>query len=351
MDKLMLSPLIPDDKHPKWIIVLKILEIIGSPRARKIAVRLKIYDVDNFLLAIKIIILSNLFERDISGIVSEINQNLELKKILDVVHPINAQYIYKFIFDLSYESIYSFLNRLFQVERRKRVKQRRTIIIDTTPIVIDLNTWRNRYRIGKRNKEYKYSYYPSIGYFVGFKLILAIDLDYNLIGFEIYKDCPNDSKLLISFVEKLFKTRRIHSGDLILCDKGFTSKFNYQTLINRFYLIPIIYPRKNTNIDRIINDLNPPLDVFSKSKYKLEKWLQTVNQFKSLICQWAYFKQFRLEIEVFFNIAKNTLGLVRIHQYTLSSVEKKVAPIVFLAATLISLANSQNIDVKTIPFW
>ncbi len=68
----MLSPLIPDDKHPKWMIVLKILEIIGSPRARKIAVRLKIYDVDNFLLAIKIIILSNLFERDISGLVSEI---------------------------------------------------------------------------------------------------------------------------------------------------------------------------------------------------------------------------------------------------------------------------------------
>ena len=76
----MLSPLIPDDKHPKWMIVLKILEIIGSSRARKIAVRLKIYDVDNFLLAIKIIILSNLFERDISVIISEINQNLDLKR-------------------------------------------------------------------------------------------------------------------------------------------------------------------------------------------------------------------------------------------------------------------------------
>ncbi|VVB64464.1 Uncharacterised protein [uncultured archaeon] len=68
----MLYPLIPDDKHPKWIIVLKILEIIGSHRSRKIAVRLKISDVDNFLLVIKILILSNLFERDISGIISEI---------------------------------------------------------------------------------------------------------------------------------------------------------------------------------------------------------------------------------------------------------------------------------------
>ncbi|MCJ7445327.1 MAG: hypothetical protein MUO26_12530 [Methanotrichaceae archaeon] len=62
----MLSPLIPDTKHPKWIIVAKILEIIGSPRARKIAGRLKIYDVNNFLLSIKVLFLSDLFERDIS---------------------------------------------------------------------------------------------------------------------------------------------------------------------------------------------------------------------------------------------------------------------------------------------
>ena len=50
----MLSPLIPDTKHPKWIIVAKILEIIGLPRTRKIAGRLKIYDVNNFLLSIKV---------------------------------------------------------------------------------------------------------------------------------------------------------------------------------------------------------------------------------------------------------------------------------------------------------
>ncbi len=37
----MLPPLIPDIEHPKWIIVVKLLEIIGSPRARKIAARLK----------------------------------------------------------------------------------------------------------------------------------------------------------------------------------------------------------------------------------------------------------------------------------------------------------------------
>ena len=347
----MLSPLIPNYKHPKWIVVLKILEIIGSHRSRKIASKLKIYDIDNFILTIKIIILSSLFERDISYIVSEINLNLELQKILDIDSTINTQKIYKFMFDLSYDSLYHFFSKAFQPERRKRDKRQRTIIIDTSPIVIDLNIWRNKDKIGKKNKEYKWSYYPSIGYFVGFKLILALDIDDNLVGFEIHKNCPNDSKLLIPFVERLFNSRKIHAGDLIICDKGFTSKKNYQTLINRFYLIPIIYPRNNTNLDQIIYELNPPLDAFSHNKYKLEKWIHVVSEFKNLIYQWKSFKFYRLEIEVFFNIAKNTLGLNRIHQYSLPSVEKKVIPIVFLATKLVSLANSLNIAKKAIPSW
>ena len=220
----MLSPLIPNDKHPKWIVVLKILEIIGSHRARKIASKLKIYDIDNFILAIEIIILSSLFERDISSVILEINQNLELQKILSIDSTINSQKIYKSMFDMKYTSLYDFLRKAFQPERRKRDKKQRTIIIDTSPIVIDLNIWRNRGKIGNKNKKYKWSYYPSIGYFVGFKLLLAIDLDFNLIGFEIHEGCPNDSKLLIPFIERLFSSRRFHYGDLILCDKGFTSK-------------------------------------------------------------------------------------------------------------------------------
>jgi len=347
----MLSPLIPNNKHPKWIVVLKILEIIGSRRARKIASKLKINDINNFVLAIKIIILSSLFERDISSIVLEINQNPALRKHLKVESTINPQKIYKFMFDLSYDSLYQFLIKTFQPERRKRDKKQKTIIIDTSPVVIDLNIWRNKDKIGKKNKKYNWSYYPSIGYFVGFKLILAIDLDNNLIGFEIHKNCPNDSKLLIPFIERLYNSKRINSGDLILCDKGFTSKLNYQQLINRFYLVPIIYPRKNTDLDQLIRDLNPPLDAFSHHKYKLEKWRLVANQFKNLIHEWVNFKHCRLEIEIFFNIAKNTLGLNKIHQYTIPSAEKRVVPIVFLAAKLISLADSLNIKKKAIPSW
>ena len=190
----MLSPLIPDIRHPKWAIVLKILEIVASPRARKIAGRLKIYDKSNFLLSIKVLTLSDLFERDISKLVSEINENIELKRFLSIDRKINANEVYKMQSNIDFDLIFQFLRTLFQPRRRLRNKKVETIIIDTSSIAIDLNMWRNRYKIGKEDKKYKYSYGPSIGYYVGFKLILAINQDNELLGFEIFNDSPNDSK-------------------------------------------------------------------------------------------------------------------------------------------------------------
>jgi hypothetical protein len=347
----MLSPLIPDIKHPKWIIAFKILEIIGSPRAKKVASKLKIYDIDNFLLGIKILVLSDLFEREISNLVSEINHNYALKKQFRVRSEIKAKDIYELQSKLDYESLYVFLRRLFQNKKRRKSKKQETIIIDTSSVVIDLNIWRNKHKIGKQNKKYKYSYCPSIGYYVGYKLILAINQNYEILGFEIHDNSPNDSKMLLSFVEKLDRSGKIKQGDIILCDRGFTSKKNYQLLINRFYLIPIIYPKKNTNLDGIFSSFNPPLDAFSARKYKLRLWMKIVSHFKKLIVNWENFRQIRSKIEDFFNIAKNSLGMKRNHQYTKVSVQKKVSRIVFLTQKLIHLFDELNIEIKAIPFW
>jgi hypothetical protein len=340
----MLSPLIPDIKHPKWIIAIKILEIIGSARAKKIAGRLKISDIDNFLLSIKLLVLSDLFERDISNLISEISANYELRELLKFNYDIKPQSIYKLHSKMDYGLTYTFFRRLFPVRRISRTRKSKVIIVDTTSIVIDLNMWRNKHRIGKRDKKYNYAYDHSSGYYVGFKLILAINPDFEILGFEIHKNSPHDSKLLVSFLEKLIRSRIIKPGDIIVCDKGFTSKQNYNALINRFYVIPIIYPKKNTNIDKIIDGLNPPLDIFSNNKYKLKLWLKIASDFKNLIAQWEDFKLIRSGIEDFFNIAKNSLGMKQIHQYTESSVKKKVARTIFLSQKLIYLEHAQCVE-------
>jgi hypothetical protein len=76
-----------------------------------------------------------------------------------------------------------------------------------------------------------------------------------------------------------------------------------------------------------------------------------VAAFKKLIYNWENFKIIRSNIEDFFNIAKNFLGMNRNHQYTKVSIEKRVARIIFLTQKLIGLMYEQNIEKKAIPYW
>jgi len=47
---------------------------------------------------------------------------------------------------------------------------------------------------------------------------------------------------------------------------------NYMAIINRFFVVPIIYPRKNTNMERIEANLVPPLGVWAGNGYLLDIW-------------------------------------------------------------------------------
>jgi hypothetical protein len=113
----MLTPLIPDIKHPTWIIAAKILECIDSKRARKIAGRLQISDSNDYILMIKTLLMSSLFERDISNIVKEINSNLKFKNFLNIKSEVDVQKIYKMQSNLDLESLYMFLRRSFNILR------------------------------------------------------------------------------------------------------------------------------------------------------------------------------------------------------------------------------------------
>ena len=198
------SPLIQDSESPKWVIAKFILKAIGSGRAKKTASRLKIPDVERFICIIKVIMIADLFERAYYDFILELKDNEKLKRFLDLKEIPDLEYVYKLHSKLDIEDISTFFRGIFKVSKRRRQKGRRYVLIDATPIKIDLNTWRNRGRIGKGGKPYKWSYYPSDGYYVDFKLIVAIYAEnYELLGYELYDGCPNDSTTLIPFLEKL----------------------------------------------------------------------------------------------------------------------------------------------------
>ena len=339
-------PLIPDLSNPKWLIIQKILKTIDSKRSRKIAGRLKIQDVNIFIDCIKVLILADTFEQDYSYVISEINANINLRRFMELNYLPEVDYLYKFISKLENNQLDIYFRNIFKISRNIHKKGRRYVIIDTSSIPVDINTWRKRYKIGK-GKKYRWSHSSSEGYYVGYKVILAIDaLTFEVLGFEILEGSPNDAKLLENFVEKLCNSKKVRMGDFIMCDRGFTSKSNYHILISRFLLVPMIFARKNTDVKRILSTLTPPISIWNGKKYLLSIWKKIVKEFVKILEIWNVFREIRSNIELFFNVAKNCVRLNKVHQFTKESVGKKVIRAFHLTFELIRISKSFNIGIR-----
>jgi len=60
----------------------------------------------------------------------------------------------------------------------KRKRGKAIIIRDTTNLTVDINWFRKKYkRRDLKDKDYKWAYSRSKGYYIGMKLVLAISLD------------------------------------------------------------------------------------------------------------------------------------------------------------------------------
>lgn len=294
----------------------------------------------------KILILSDTFELDCSYVISEIETNKKLKSFMELKYVPDIEYLYKYISKLDSDGINTFFRNVFKVTSNIHNKGRKYVIIDTTAVPVDINTWRKRFDIGKGRK-YSWSYSSSDGYHVGYKLILAIDaITFEILGFEIYSGSPNDAKLLSEFVESLCTSKKLRMGDFVICDRGFTSLQNYHILISRFLLIPMIFARKNTDLKRLLGTLTPSLDIWNGKPYLLNIWKKIVREFVQIAEIWPSFKEIRSNIELFFNVAKNCVRLNKVHQFTRESVLKKVIRAFHLTSELIRAAKLFNIGVR-----
>ena len=98
--------------------------------------------------------------------------------------------IFKYFSKLDCADLNTFSSSIFKTAKNSYKTGKKYVIIDTSAISIDIDTWRKKNKIGK-DKKYKWSYSASSGYYVGYKLILAIDAEtFEIIGFEIYKNSP-----------------------------------------------------------------------------------------------------------------------------------------------------------------
>ncbi len=122
-------------------------------------------------------------------------------------------------------------------------------------------------------------------------------------------------------------------------DKGFYAYRNYLIGVNEYRIVPLIFPRKNFDTDRLNGMLSYPLSVFDsrnlKEDMKLFRGLK--RKLMTLPENWQSFRSIRSMIEDVFKLAKS-FGLRRLHRYTRRSVYKFVALNVLLVGVVVALA-------------
>ena len=122
---------------------------------------------------------------------------------------------------------------------------------------------------------------------------------------------------------------------MILADKGY---YSYNVMaISRFKVVPLIFPRKNFSLSRLLGMFSYPLEVFFSKSGKKLLFVRLVREFVRLIKEWKRFKAARSVIDDLLKVAKNSFVLDKIHHYTKRSAKKFVVLNVLLVGMMVSL--------------
>lgn len=167
----------------------------------------------------------------------------------------------------------------------------------------------------------------------------------------IHEGSPHDSKIFTEILEELRRRRLLRRGDTLIMDKGYYSYQNNQLGVSKFKIVPLIFPKSNFKLKKVLDTLSYPLHVYRNSKLdkKIKKFFSDLMEdFKDKISSWHRFKKIRSVIEDMFKIAKKSLSLNKIHRYTQKSVAKHASLNVLLLGTIITLGYSSKKQLQSL---
>ena len=87
------------------------------------------------------------------------------------------------------------------------------------------------------------------------------------VSILIHSGAPNDSKLFDEILQELKRRRLIKYKDIIYFDKGYYSLNNYSIGVNKYKIVPVIFPKSSFSLDKLKNQMALPLEAYNKTKY------------------------------------------------------------------------------------
>ncbi len=354
----MEPPLILDKSDPKWELYGNVIKIFEKRKTRKIISRCGIKPLGKAVQILKIVFLSMFFSCEIAYIVRELKNRKRLRQFLNIEEIPDAGEVYRFLSELeSAQFVEMTLKILNSICGVRICRGKTTIIIDSTDVSVDINWFRNTYKkTDLEHRDFKWAFSSSKGHYLGFKLLLAIEHpSLKPLAFLLYPGSPNDSKLFDGIVKELMRRRVMRKGDILVLDKGFYAYYHYTDGLVKYGILPLIFPRKNFKLGKVINGIVPTIDFYMDKPNRIQGKLlflkKLVSEFKEKISNWEPFKYVRSFIEDVFKIEKNALSLDKLHKYTSRSVEKTCSLAVLLIGVLASMGFKEKGNLQRLAEW
>ena len=345
----MLPSLNYDSRDPKFNLLGRIFKIIDSKKFKDTCNRKGIKNRQMMVNSIKILFMSMYFSYTISDVVNELNRSLKLRKFAGFSNEIpTAEQIYEYMSRYSAEQYCKIVNStLMRFNKENRGTYNR-FIADATPSACDFNN--DKHFIPKEHLEklnLKWGFSTTKGHFIGFKVTVVLnEKTMAPVSILIHSGAPNDSKIFDEVLQNLQKRRIIKRKDIILFDRGYYGYKNYQIGINKYRIVPIIFPKESYKEEKLKGQMSYPMEVFSKNK-NTEDLKKDIDSIASILYQklrnWKDLKPIRGIIEDFFKVAKDAFGLGEFHSYTVESMSRKI----YLCLLLTTLIVQQGYKTKT----
>jgi len=336
-------PLNPDSKDPIWTLFGKVIKLIDSRNFQQELARNGLQSIERYQIMIKIVLLASYFDLEVSHVYFEVKNRKKLRKFLNIDNLLTLKQIRE-VYSRKNEQKYleMALKTLNKLEFKK-VHGVKTILIDSTPLLIDLKF--NGKFISKQtclDKDYKRGFSTSKGHYAGFQMTLVVEYEtLRPLAILIHPGSPNDTKIFDEMMFELKKRRLLRKRQLVIADKGFYSAYNYLIGINKYKIVPLIFPKKKPTLEVLKDKITNPLDYFDYENKSGAIYQKLREQLFELLPKWDNFRRTRWKIEKVFQFLKGNLGLGHIHAYTKRSVYKKAYLNVLLLGILISYGQNE----------
>lgn len=347
----MKSPLIVDRDDTKWLLLCSVLELTTSRKARLEMAKQRMTPVANTGSILRIILIALFFSSEITYVIDELQKRNELRAFAHISRIPSADDVYRFINRIDEKQFVSLINALLRTQSKKPQRRKhRTIIVDGSAVVLDLNIFKKRIKKSDlAEKDYRWGYSTTHGYYLGFKLTLAIDYPSLIpLAFLVHSGSPNDARVFPEIMDELKRRKIIRAEDTVVFDRGYYSYGNYALGVREYKVVPLIFPKKTFQAEKMMRQMNYPLTIFSHHEYRKrqEIYKSLIQKLQKALREWEEYLPIRSIIEDLFKVAKDAFALRALHRYSRMSVTKFVAMNVLLLGAVVLAGVNQKKELQ-----